>query len=348
MKKRIGMLLGTMIALAVLLAGPGRADESPLGPLPSSFTGTLPCADCEGIDTRLDLFPDGAFYLHRVYRGHASDAFDEIGSWRFDAPTGVLALSDAGDGPMRFSLVGEDELRLLDRQGRRIESELDYSLRRTEGLNELEPRLVLRGMYTYAAEVGTIVECRTGRRLPVWDGGDSTALEKAYRDSRAAPDEPLLVELEGRIAWLPPREGDGLVPTLVVEKFRAILPDRTCETRPPQADLLDTYWKLIRLEDEDLTAASGREPHLVLRGEGRFKAYDGCNRILGSFSAIKERMKFSDAVSTKMVCPDPAPAAGRFAALLERIATYRIDGRQLDLQGEDGRTLLRFEAVEPK
>ena len=30
--------------------------------LPATFTGTLPCADCEGIYHHLDLWPDGVFH----------------------------------------------------------------------------------------------------------------------------------------------------------------------------------------------------------------------------------------------------------------------------------------------
>jgi len=48
--------------------------------LPATFTGTLPCADCEGIAHHLDLWPNQAYHLRREWLGREGDAVrDEIG-----------------------------------------------------------------------------------------------------------------------------------------------------------------------------------------------------------------------------------------------------------------------------
>src|SRR5262245_27146713 len=39
------------------------AQASPLGTLPASFIGELPCADCPGIRYHVNLFPDRVFFL---------------------------------------------------------------------------------------------------------------------------------------------------------------------------------------------------------------------------------------------------------------------------------------------
>lgn len=94
------------------------------------FSGTLPCADCPGIDTRLHLGDDGTFHLAETYRdrGDAQTA----GTWTVDAAgTRLLLDPDVKDAPDRhLAIVSNDELRMLDPDGNAIDSTLDYSLRR--------------------------------------------------------------------------------------------------------------------------------------------------------------------------------------------------------------------------
>ena len=50
-----------------------------------NYVGTLPCADCEGIDVSLQLNKDSSFVMNSVYKGSRGDSTDnhlkEIGSW---------------------------------------------------------------------------------------------------------------------------------------------------------------------------------------------------------------------------------------------------------------------------
>ncbi|WP_165967304.1 copper resistance protein NlpE [Luteimonas aestuarii] len=94
------------------------------------FSGTLPCADCPGIDTRLHIADDGTFHLTEAYRdrGNAQTA----GTWTVDAAgTRLLLDPDVKDAPDRhLSIVSNDELRALDPEGNAIDSTLDHLLRR--------------------------------------------------------------------------------------------------------------------------------------------------------------------------------------------------------------------------
>ena len=50
-----------------------------------NYVGTLPCADCEGIDVSLQLNKDSSFEMNSFYKGTRGDSTDnhlkEIGSW---------------------------------------------------------------------------------------------------------------------------------------------------------------------------------------------------------------------------------------------------------------------------
>jgi hypothetical protein len=109
------------------------------------FRGTLPCASCPGIRTKLTLIPDTRIYvLRETYLeadGGRDATFTTVGSWaeepgvleaRPEAP--VFRLETTAGNPPRAYLarLAVDTLRLLDREGRWIDSELPYELVRVE------------------------------------------------------------------------------------------------------------------------------------------------------------------------------------------------------------------------
>ncbi|MDP5070113.1 MAG: copper resistance protein NlpE, partial [Congregibacter sp.] len=107
---------------------------------PTSFEGTLPCADCPGINWHLDLWPDGRFHLRRIYldRGNGEHDSqntdrddgrdDDMGRWRINPADDSLLLFGGREAPLRIAVIGDATLRLLDRQGRTIDSQLPYEL----------------------------------------------------------------------------------------------------------------------------------------------------------------------------------------------------------------------------
>ena len=131
----------------------------PLDPLPASFTGTLPCADCPGIDWQVDLLADGSFQLRQTYQDREpANAHDDIGRWAIGSDRRSLILQGGREAPVLLEIRNADTLRLMDRDGRPIESDLPYDLARAD-VHPLEPRLTMRGMYSYLADAGSFTEC---------------------------------------------------------------------------------------------------------------------------------------------------------------------------------------------
>ncbi len=340
----VRLLLRSVGSKAVAAPAPAAG---PLGMLPATFTGALPCADCEAIDHHLDLLPDRSFQLRMSYRGRPGGPFDDIGSWALSSDDKVLVLAGGREAPLSYSIEGPGELRQLGVDGRPIDSKLDYSLRRAADFAPIEPRLMLRGMYAYMADAGIFTECLTGRRLPVATEADNRALEAAYGAARGEPGQPVLVTLEGTIAARMPMEGPGPVPTLVPERFVGAFPGESCGARFATADLRDTYWKLTRLGDEAISRPPNqREPHVVLHGAGqRLAGSDGCNRMVGGYRVEGDSLSFSQVAATMMACPEGMEQARRFASALGATARYRIVGQHLELYDGAGELLARFEAV---
>jgi len=225
-------------------AGQARGAASVLEALPASFAGDLPCADCDGIRYRLNLFPDGAFYLGMTYLGKGDGAaFDDIGTWTLSSNQQVLVLKGGREASTLFRIVDATTLRKLDLEGRDIDSTLNYAITRAATFERLEPRLTLRGMFRYMADAGLFTECSTGQRWPVAQEADNATLEREYLKVRTEPGGPVLVRVDGRVAMRPKMEGEGLQPTLVPERFIGAFPGETCGPRPAPARPPSCFWR---------------------------------------------------------------------------------------------------------
>ncbi|ENX59022.1 MULTISPECIES: copper resistance protein NlpE [Acinetobacter] len=89
-----------------------------------TYTGVLPCADCEGIKTELKLNLDKTYEIKETYLGKGDGkAFESKGSFAFDSKnTSVIELDKAGDNRKYF--VAEGYLKALDMEGKEITGEL--------------------------------------------------------------------------------------------------------------------------------------------------------------------------------------------------------------------------------
>jgi copper homeostasis protein (lipoprotein) len=196
--------------------------------LPATFTGDLPCADCEAIRWHLDVWPDGVFHLRREWLGR-SVVRDEIGTWRFEKKRKALVLSGDGETPLQFEVKGPDALRALDTRGMPIRSSLPYVLKSDGTLRPADLALTLAGEMTYMADAARFTECRTGRSYPVAMEADFVAMEKGYREGVKEPGAKLYVTFEGSILDRPKMEGDGAERTVVVTRFIRAWPDERCK-----------------------------------------------------------------------------------------------------------------------
>ncbi|GBU08637.1 lipoprotein [Bacteroidales bacterium] len=89
-----------------------------------TYKGIVPCADCEGIETEIQLTKDGTFVLKTKYLGKESVAATEDGgNFSWDESGSVITLSGLRNRPNQFSVV-EGAIVQLDMEGNVIEGEL--------------------------------------------------------------------------------------------------------------------------------------------------------------------------------------------------------------------------------
>ncbi len=210
----------------------GAASAPPGLRLPATFLGDLPCADCSAIRYHLDLWPDGVFHLRREWVGR-NTVRDELGRWRFDAGGNALVLKGSDDLLLQFEIQGPDVLRQLDAQGKPIQSKLPYELHSEWTLVPTDLSLSLAGEMTYLADAARFTECLTGRSYPIAQEADFIAMQKAYREGTAEPGAKVYVTFDGSITSRPRMEGEGMVRSVVVNRFGKSWPGKHCEGHIP-------------------------------------------------------------------------------------------------------------------
>jgi len=85
-----------------------------------TYRGTLPCADCESIKTKLTLYRDNTYKRTIEYVGRNEKVFTDEGSFRWSEAGDKISI-DNMDGSRQNYFVGENMLIHLDRSGQRIE-----------------------------------------------------------------------------------------------------------------------------------------------------------------------------------------------------------------------------------
>lgn len=90
------------------------------------------------------------------------------------------------------------------------------------------------------------------------------------------------------------------------------------------------------------TAALPAQVTLELRSDGRFITAGGCNSLSGQYRSSGSSLKFADAASTLMACPDQQmDTDARLGAAIGKARTYRVNGTQMEWLDENGNTVLK-------
>ena len=121
----------TTMAQAGVQPGPGAIDSKAFA---GKFTGTLPCADCPGIDEALELGADGSFTLTDAYRERPQGTATLQGTWSTDADGKRIRLDPGSktEADRVFAIEDNDTLVPLGADGERIDGAPDMRLKRSK------------------------------------------------------------------------------------------------------------------------------------------------------------------------------------------------------------------------
>jgi heat shock protein HslJ len=147
--RRATLLAGAILFAALLGCAAPTGSQPGSGPLPTGdssrtsldwtgvYSGTVPCADCPGIRTRIELREDGTFTRSLLYLGEDERPRTDTGRFAWDDSGSRITLGE-GQIAQQFQ-VGENLLFQLDRSGQRITGNLAAAYRLEKTVND--PRI---------------------------------------------------------------------------------------------------------------------------------------------------------------------------------------------------------------
>ncbi|PHM71655.1 envelope stress response activation lipoprotein NlpE [Xenorhabdus sp. KJ12.1] len=169
------------------------------------FKGVIPCADCAGIETTLQLAKDGSYILEQTYlKSGQEEPFFDTGHWIVNGKK--INLTSGEEGKKAYYQMKGENLVMLDINGEPIQSKLNYEL------TKVTPQK-LSGEYIYFADSATFTECRTGKR---YDASENIDLERGYSATGVEGGKPVYVEVEGYYTLRPSME-DGLFDNALIQ-----------------------------------------------------------------------------------------------------------------------------------
>lgn len=333
------MKTAILISATLLAVGlPAAAAREPFRlPAPRTYSGVLPCPDCEGTRVTLALFPDGVFVSREERLGKGGSSVD-LGRWSI-TKDGSLSLR-SGAGTVLYWPAPSGALRRLDEKGREIRSTKNLELKPEAAFRMVEGSLSLSGQLARGTYESGLKPCLTGQTLPVLPGGEAAAMEKAYEEKRTAPGAQVLVTVTGRLGLLPATEGSGPRLAVVVEKLERVAPGEPCPPAPgaeTEAESPRTpegrTWKLVRLSGQVVEGPdSRRAAHLELdRGRKSFAGSTGCNKLAGRYQIQGEELSFVSVGTKRTGCRDGSDREERLLEALGKVTRWKISGDRLTL-----------------
>jgi uncharacterized lipoprotein NlpE involved in copper resistance len=98
-----------------------------------TYSGTVPCADCQGIETSLTLNKDKTYRLKTKCLGKSDKVYEKTGTFTWNTEGSTIMLMGISNAPSQYA-VGENVLFQLDMSGKRITGNLadSYKLRKVQ------------------------------------------------------------------------------------------------------------------------------------------------------------------------------------------------------------------------
>jgi hypothetical protein len=198
----------------------------------TSFRGVVPCGDCEAIELILTLRPDQVFFLRKEFNRlpkRRQERTQEIGGWQISDDGKEIILKRDNGNPQRLAILSNNQLDVLNAEGKSINNSNEYQLNRLESAMHLIDSAELSGLYFEDGARGYWLECQSGVTWPVARAGDYAQLSKKY-NAMAKPDEKttLLTDITGHLVE---RQDDSKTTSeyLVVDDFKQLRNHFDCE-----------------------------------------------------------------------------------------------------------------------
>lgn len=350
MKTNLLLLLVATMLTSCVQTNQHKAEQAAAQKIAGQYQGLTPCADCEGIEYLITLQPDFTYLGAKVYRGKNDQPYPLSGRWKFTADNRIeLRDAPSPDYVYRFE-IGENQIILLDRDGRRVTGELaDRYILWKDGFAPTQPE---GGDDPFAAKRAGGVDFLGLGTEPFWaielDFDQNIRFTTADGDSLVAPSVPGQMQ-DGALHY-ETNTGAG--------ELKIVLRRETCSDGMSDRDYaysvsvavkgqeykgcgvllagsLGSYWTLQSLNGAEPDGKAFMKGLPVLQmnvATNQYSGTDGCNQLNGAFTRDGAKIKFNPPAMTRMACPGDAPK--QYLDALLAVTGYKIEGTKLTLLAE--------------
>ena len=129
--KKLSILLVALVSIALISCNNAKQKKAETPDMHTSemaldyhgvYEGTLPCADCEGIKTKLTINDDNTFVLNSEYLGEENATFEDKGTYFIE--NGEILVTQEEDGEQKYYKLQEGSLAQLDTNKKPVEGEM--------------------------------------------------------------------------------------------------------------------------------------------------------------------------------------------------------------------------------
>ncbi len=320
------------------------------------YEGTLPCADCEGIQTQLTLKEDAHFESSAIYLGRDEASLIDSGTWQI-ADDSIVVLKQGDNIVQHYLAETNGNLRMLDQGRKKITGDLAAIF----VLHRAQPEDTLPASNIYRAKRREGIDFTATGNEPGWvldvDFDSVMYFKSINSDSISFPvadikengkEQTFEADTEAGLFKISITEepctddmsGEAFTHTVSVvtdkQEFQGCGRYITHD-----AMAYEGQWKLTRLNDQAFSAANQQETPMlnIQSGDHTINGTTGCNRLNGTYKVAGDSIRFDEIVTTKMACK--GDTENQFLKALRKVNLYKVEDEQLMLM-DDEKTLLLF------
>lgn len=284
-----------------------------------TFSGTLPCKKCEGINYQLNVYADGHFEARREY---INKNLVELlsGNWQLDDRT--LHLTPKQGAMPSFHFGSSTVLVQQDAAGKPIVTKENFSLKRQPTFSKIDTRLPLLGMYTLTNNEASFTDCVSGENLSIAMTQHHLPMMRSYQADPKLTGKPVL-------ATLTARKGDDNSNALFVDRFDQFWPGATCPDKAASAKVQNVVWRLTAVSH--IGVPQKLNIRLMFDQNNRVFGFAGCNNFNASYEQKDNRLTVAPVMMTRKMCQEGNFYEQQFTKQLQVADRIEVNQQKLQL-----------------
>jgi uncharacterized membrane protein len=336
------------------------------------YEGVVPCADCNGILTKIQLYPDMMYRTEMTYTGKSTTPIVDSGKYSINNE-GVILLGDSANGYNQITF-DNDHLVMLDKNGKQIEGSLAekyflYPLNQQPKMenNEINPNFLIekyqRGIDFYAQgnEPFWNLEMDLDKEstFKVMDGlhfnapavEPSQAMDANVKRYRSVTESGEIIIQIGKSkcedTMADKTYGYNVKVDYKTSKETEYSSYKGCGDYVPDVRL-HNIWAIMSVGDTTLNQADFGKKYPTIEintAEGRVFGNDGCNNLNGKVNFEPGKIEFGPMASTMMACINNQEISQAIGITLTGILDYSFESNKLVLS-KNGKTVMTLKNID--